>query len=164
MRYIKEDTNVVFSEVPDEITLAINISNCPHRCKGCHSPYLQKDKGDELTYDVVADLINENEGISCVCFMGGDANKDELVALVTQVREKFPTLKTAVYSGDEKIYKPYYNIFDYIKIGPYIEEKGPLNSKTTNQKMFYLFNSRYWDERGLIDITKKFQKNSETDK
>ena len=44
-----KETQVTFSEVPDEISLCINISNCPHRCKGCHSPYLQEDVGYELT-------------------------------------------------------------------------------------------------------------------
>ena len=38
MKYI--DTKIVFSEVPDEITLAINISGCPIHCADCHSKYL----------------------------------------------------------------------------------------------------------------------------
>ena len=29
--------DVVFQEVPDEVTLAINITNCPNQCPGCHS-------------------------------------------------------------------------------------------------------------------------------
>ena len=29
-----------------------------------------------------------------------------------------------------------YQIFDYIKVGPYVEELGPLTSKTTNQKLY----------------------------
>ena len=47
LKYV--DVMETFAEVPDEITLAINLSNCPHRCKGCHSEYLQKDIGEELT-------------------------------------------------------------------------------------------------------------------
>ena len=31
--------DIVFQEVPDEVTLAINISNCPNQCVGCHSKY-----------------------------------------------------------------------------------------------------------------------------
>ena len=38
LKYV--DTKVVFAEVPDEVTLAINISNCPCHCDGCHSEYL----------------------------------------------------------------------------------------------------------------------------
>ena len=46
IKYVPEDTSVVFLEIPDEICCAINISNCPHRCDGCHSQYLRKDIGD----------------------------------------------------------------------------------------------------------------------
>ena len=41
---------VTFAEVPDEINLCINISNCPNNCKGCHSPWLKEDNGTPLTY------------------------------------------------------------------------------------------------------------------
>lgn len=43
LKYV--DARVVFQEIPDEITLAINISNCPCHCKGCHSQYLAEDIG-----------------------------------------------------------------------------------------------------------------------
>ena len=46
LKYV--DTKIVFREVPDEITLCINISNCPCHCKGCHSPYLAEDIGTVL--------------------------------------------------------------------------------------------------------------------
>ena len=60
---------ITFAEVPDEITLCINISNCPCHCKGCHSPYLAEDIGEELTEDSLHKLISSNEGITCVAFM-----------------------------------------------------------------------------------------------
>ena len=37
--------DIVFQEVPEEVTLAINISNCPNQCPGCHSKYLWENKG-----------------------------------------------------------------------------------------------------------------------
>ena len=43
LKYV--NTGVVFQEIPDEVTLAINISNCPCRCPGCHSHYLWEDIG-----------------------------------------------------------------------------------------------------------------------
>ena len=43
MKYVNE--SVVFAEIPDEVTLAINISNCPCRCPGCHSKFLWGDIG-----------------------------------------------------------------------------------------------------------------------
>ena len=46
--------------------------------------------------------------------------------------------------------------FDYIKLGPYSEEFGPLNSVTTNQRMYKVVkqNGNY----ELVDITNKFWK------
>ena len=40
----------VFAEIPDETTLALNITGCPHRGPGCHSPHLQRDEGRPLDY------------------------------------------------------------------------------------------------------------------
>ena len=76
---LKYTTNqVTFSEVPDEITLCINISNCPHHCPGCHSPELWGNIGEPLTEAVIEDLLTSNRGITCVCFMGGDAEPLEV--------------------------------------------------------------------------------------
>ena len=68
---------IVFQEVPDEISLAINISGCRYRCRGCHSKHLWEYKGNYLLEDL-EDIINSNEFITCVCFMGGDQNMKEL--------------------------------------------------------------------------------------
>lgn len=40
---------VVFQEIPDEVTLSINISNCPCHCPSCHSQYLWKDIGEQFS-------------------------------------------------------------------------------------------------------------------
>lgn len=34
------DTQVTFSEIPDQISLCINLSNCPYHCPACHSKEL----------------------------------------------------------------------------------------------------------------------------
>ena len=36
--------DIVFAEIPGETTLAFNITNCPNRCPGCHSPHLTADE------------------------------------------------------------------------------------------------------------------------
>ena len=51
------DTMVTFSEIPDEITLCFNISNCPIKCKDCHSKYLWDDAGIELDEDTLNTII-----------------------------------------------------------------------------------------------------------
>ena len=152
------DCLVSFSEIPDEISLCVNISNCPNNCPGCHSQYLKDDIGEELTIGKLMDLIRENRGITCVCLMGGDANPDAIDQLALSMRLiSWAKLKTAWYSGKDHI-PPQINInnFDYIKIGPYVDALGPLTSKTTNQVMFKV---EHLGGRSFItDITSKFWK------
>ena len=148
LKYV--DTKVTFAEVPNEISLCINISNCPCNCKGCHSSYLAEDIGNELNDDSIKELINNNKGITCICFMGGDSNPSEVDALAQFIKIYFP-IKIAWYSGRQELSK-YINLdnFSFIKLGPYIEDLGPLNSKTTNQRFYKV------EEGKLIDITDIF--------
>ena len=151
LKYV--DTKVVFAEVPDEITLAINISNCPCQCKGCHSSYLAQDIGEPLDLQHLTNLIDSNKGITCVGLMGGDANPSEVDDIAQDIKEYYPELKVGWYSGRQELSKDIeLSNFDYIKLGPYIEEFGPLNSKTTNQR-FYKVNGKE-----LVDITSRFWK------
>lgn len=132
LKYI--DTKIVFAEIPDEITLAINISNCPCHCAGCHSPYLAEDIGEPLDLQHLTDLIDKNKGITCVCIMGGDANPSEVDDIAQDIKEYYPELKVGWYSGRQELSKEVdLHNFDYVKLGPYIKDKGPLNCKTTNQ-------------------------------
>ena len=137
--------SIVFQEVPNEITLAINICGCPYQCKGCHSKYLWDDDGVELNEKELSSLIDKYKNyITCVCFMGGDWEFDNLKKLKNKVKSY--GLKTAIYSGSDsertlRILKRF--DFDYIKVGSYNDELGGLNSKTTNQKMYKKENDEY---------------------
>ena len=159
LKYV--DTMVTFSEVPNEITLCINISNCPCHCKGCHSAYLAEDIGEELTYKKLEELIQANKGITCVSFMGGDINPIEIESLAKYIKLFYPGLKVSWYSGKQELPK-HFNLepFNFIKLGPYIEELGGLDSKTTNQKMYQRVNKEFDDLylNGFEDITYKFWK------
>lgn len=157
------NTRVTFSEVPDEISLCINITNCPCHCKGCHSSFLAEDTGTELTSTELLSLIDKNPGISCVCFMGGDADPDGINLLAMESRIKYPLLKVAWYSGKQELSKGIFlELFDYIKLGPYEEDKGPLDKETTNQKFYEIVYSESKDNNYLKpvlqDITFKFWK------
>ena len=134
LKYV--DAKIVFQEIPDEITLAINISNCPCHCTNCHSSYLAEDIGEPLDLQHLTNLIDSNKGITCVCIMGGDANPSEVDDIAQDIKEYYPNLKVGWYSGRDYISNDI-NLenFNYIKYGHYDENKGPLNSKTTNQVM-----------------------------
>ena len=71
LKYV--NTGIVFQEIPDEVTLAINISNCPCRCPGCHSHYLWDDIGMPLNTEAIDDFIQRyGNDITCLSYMGGD--------------------------------------------------------------------------------------------
>ena len=153
IKYIKEDTMVVFSEIPTEISLAINISNCQNNCIGCHSPYLRKDVGETLNIDVIDELIEKNKGVTCFLFMGEGNDIGNLCNFSKYIKEKYGLL-TALYSGKQKIEQYMVDNFDYIKIGPYMEEFGPLNKKTTNQRLYKIIKP----DNKIDDITYMFWK------
>ena len=145
---------VVFEEIPDEITIAINITNCPCHCVGCHSKFLWEDIGKELTFEELERLIEANKGITCVCFMGGDATPHEINDLAEKVhlRSEYSNIKIAWYSGrDELSSNINLRFFNYIKLGHYDDNMGPLNKKTTNQRLYKIGNNV-----NLEDITYKF--------
>lgn len=147
---------ILLEEVPDEISLGFNISGCTHKCKKCHSPFLWKDIGNLLSLDFISIVQSYRDLVSCVCFLGGDHNIPELLKLC-EVTKKMQ-LKTCIYSGydDIKIFQPFITqetaLLDYLKIGPYLEQYGPLNNPTTNQRFYKIQNCKF------IDITYNFQR------
>lgn len=154
IKYVPAMTSVVIEEIPDMLTLAVEISNCKGNCTGCHSPFLKRDIGEELTENTIDKMISENFGINCFLFLGEGKDPKTLIRLASHIRQKHH-LKVALYSGRENVEEEIWDNFDYVKIGPYIPEFGPLNKDTTNQRLYYVEHSS-----GLIktDITHKFIK------
>lgn len=159
------EAQVTFSEFPNEISLCLNLSNCPCHCEGCHSPELSEDIGIILDKEKLQELMQTNKGITCVGFMGGDACPEEVNALAEWVKkESLTPVKTGWYSGRQEINKQIHlKNFDYIKIGPYIKALGGLDSRNTNQKFYEVRHSStlgYY----LYDITQKFHLHNSSDK
>lgn len=153
LKYV--NTGIVFQEVPDEVTLAINISNCPCRCPGCHSSYLWNDVGQALTPQTLNALLKDvGDDITCVAFMGGDADPSAVNDLARFVHSRYPRYRVAWYSGRVRIAREVCKTdFDYIKIGPYIAHLGPLNKTTTNQRLYKQLGNQHFE-----DITSRFWK------
>ena len=113
--------SITMQEVPNEISLTISISGCPYKCRGCHSDYLWEYDGKYILNDI-DNLIHKYDGmITCVCFMGGDQNKEELRTLLNIA--KGYNLKTSVYSGSNNIhdFDDILYLIDWLKIGRYDE-------------------------------------------
>ncbi len=146
------DYDIVFQEIPGEVTLAINISGCPNGCVGCHSAYLQQDVGEQLDEEALGKLLDRyGKNITCVSFMGGDSDPAEVNRLANFLKNK--NLKTAWYSGRSNLSEVIELVnFNYIKLGPYIEKYGSLKSTTTNQRLYRI------DGTEMVDITSVFWK------
>lgn len=153
LKYV--NTGIVFQEIPDEVTLAINISNCPCRCPGCHSHYLWEDIGLPLDADAIDDFVKKyGKDITCIAFMGGDADPKSVNQLALYIHETYPEFKVAWYSGRIRITSAICKTdFNYIKIGPYIKHLGPLKQPTTNQRLY-----RQMENGEFEDITSRFWK------
>ena len=151
IKYIPELTDIVLEEIPDKVTLAVEITNCQGSCPGCHSPFLKLDIGEELTPQVVDRLIADNYGVNCFLLLGEGKDLQALLGIAEHLRTAHPELERAVYSGRVQVEPEFYEAFDYVKVGPYVAAKGPLNSPTTNQRLYYHgedITGRFW-HRGL---------------
>jgi len=137
---------ITFQEVPNEISLTFTITNCPHACKGCHSPWLRNDVGRYLKEDILSIISKYDEMITCVCFMGEGNDIDELISLSKEIE-----YKTAIYVGLDNISEWMLN-FDYVKVGHFEESLGGLDNPSTNQKMYKTINDKF------VDITYEFNK------
>ena len=128
--------DIVFQEIPDEVTLAISLTNCPNRCPGCHSPQLRDDTGEPLT----------EEG-------DGDPAGIKRIARFLHTQRTTP-VKVGWYSGRSELPEGFSTEgIEYLKLGPYIEKLGGLRAPTTNQRLYKV------DPGGsLRDITHRFRR------
>ena len=96
--------------------------------------------------------------------MGEGNDPKSLKDDILHIKEKYPSIKIGLYSGSTDVDDFYWDNLNYIKLGPYIEELGPLNKKTTNQRLCSKVNANksikindhcrnQWE-----DITSKFWK------
>jgi len=131
-----------------------------------------------LTFNILDRMIHNTPGVSCIAFMGGDAEPDDVLAKARFVHDNFNTVKTCWYSGsvapptagsDGSVLS--YDSLDYLKIGPWIKERGPLGSPGGNQRMYMKLHGNDFhptnheifltpDKNKWIDITYKFIKDS----
>ena len=149
IKYVPEMTSVVLEEIPDRVSLAVDISNCRGNCVGCHSPFLKLDIGEELTPAIVDALIADNFGVNCFLFLGEGRDPEALLALAAHIRSAHPAMEIALYSGREEVEPAIWDAFDYVKVGPYRQECGPLNERSTNQRLYHVRRTAGMADEGL---------------
>ena len=145
------NTDIVFQEIPDEVTLAVNLTGCPCHCPGCHSPQLWEDIGDELDEAVLQKMYEEYAGeVTCIALMGGDADPAAVERLCAFVKRKMG-LHSVWWSGRADLPEGIdLSAFDYVKTGPYVAALGGLKSRNTNQRLYRV------TDGALHDITNRF--------
>lgn len=137
IKYLTEQ--IVFQEIPTEISLAFEITNCPRRCQGCHTPELQTDCGEPLTTIVIDNICRKYMAydgkllFTCILFMGGEQHP-ELIDLLIHCRKK--GVKTALYTGASNIELSVIKNIDFVKLGEYNKDMGALGEPTSNQALF----------------------------
>lgn len=155
--------DIVMQEVPGEVSLAINVTECPYHCVGCHSPHLSESYG-KYVKDVLPQALKEYKDlITCVCFMGGDHHPEDLADQCRYIKANFPNLKIALYTGANSSTGLMESIkyLDYIKLGKYSLVHGGLDSPKTNQVMYKRILSGCPDLPNWEDITHLFWRKHE---
>ena len=90
----------------DGMRAVLFVSGCTHHCLECQNP-ITWNKNDGLVFDEAAkaELFAELEKshVSGITFSGGDPlavyNREEVLALIREIKEKFPDKTVWVYSG-----------------------------------------------------------------
>jgi len=143
---------IVFQEVPNEISLAISISGCDLACNGCHSAFTwDENYGKSLSLENIDILLKNYEGlISCFLFYGGEWNIKKLLPLIKYIKNK--NLKICLYTGREisEINIELIELLDYLKTGRYLKNLGGLQNKKTNQKFYKINNGIILEELNYL--------------
>ena len=157
---------VTFREVPDEISLTIPGLCYQHCSQECNSKFCWvenwKEEKKELTWPILNNLIYKNPGITCVTFMTS-LNFRAINELCILVQEVYPELKIALYIGQDLGFLIHcqafrdlnFDFLDYIKVGKFDKNFGPLDNPNTNQK-FFKINHNVEGKNEFEDITYKF--------
>lgn len=141
----------------DGLRTVLWVAGCSHGCKNCHNP-ITWDICGGLPFDEAAkeEIFAElrQDYVSGITFSGGDPlhlqNRDEVGALIEEIREKFPKKTIWVYTGyswDEVKDLPYLKLVDVLVDGEFVEE---LKDTTLHWKGS--------SNQNVIDVKKSFEK------
>lgn len=131
------------------ICVSLWMQGCPHRCFGCHNPETWsqncgkeiewKELKKEIFSAITANGIQRNFSI-----LGGEPlvpyNREYTFEILKEVKQKFPSIKTCVWTGYEQ------------------EELSELFKKKAFKNIDYLIIGRY--EKKLRDVTLKWRGSS----
>lgn len=131
------------------ICLSYWTQGCPHKCDGCHNPETWnfnggKEDSKENILNKILTLLTKNGIHRNLSILGGeplcDENIDFTMEILKQVKQKYPNIKTFVWTGYtyEELCKLYKNIiFDNIDVlidGKYDKNQRDITLKLRGSK------------------------------
>ncbi len=139
----------------DGLRVVLWLAGCEHHCKGCQNPLTWNPDGglefDQAAKDELFEALGKNY-ISGLTLSGGDpmllARRGEVLALVKEVKEKYPEKTIWVYSGytheellADKTAVEILNFCDVLVDGKFVEELKDVKyhwAGSTNQRVIRL--------------------------
>ena len=134
------------------ICVSVFMQGCPHQCKGCFNPETWDFKGgraiedEQKEIDNILNLINQNGVQRNLSILGGEPlhknNISFVKNLLKQAKEKYPTIKTFVWTGYllEELDKNDLQNIDILIDGKFIEELRDITLElrgSSNQRILY---------------------------
>lgn len=146
---------VTMTEIPNRLAVFFEVGNCTVHCKGCHSKHLwdtaNRDNSDSLN-DIMhyADRYYQM-GANAILFMGGLRSLNVppskfINEILRPLYEKGYDI--GLYDGGfwDSLVEEASWYCKWIKVGPYIETLGGLDSTTTNQKFYEKIDDKWVDQ------------------
>lgn len=138
---------VLFQEVPDEVSLAFTVYGCPLKCRGCHSAHTwNPNNGQTLSNTLYLNYLKRyGNMITCVLFFGGEWHLQALSEKLAIA--KGLGFKTCLYTGLDWVPNQLRQHLTYLKTGPWRKELGGLDKPSTNQKLVELASGQLLNNR-----------------
>ena len=128
--------DISYSEIPKMISLCLSISQCPFRCRGCHSPELQtlNNSDKQLTEILLISILEKYKGlVTTILFFGGEQFEEEFISYSKLIKSY--GFKVALYTGSALVSNKVKDCLEWLKTGSYVEKLGGLDNKNTNQRL-----------------------------
>ena len=134
------------------ICVSVFMQGCLHQCKGCFNPETWDFKGgravenEQKEINNILNLINQNGVQRNLSILGGEPlhkiNISFVKDLLRQAKEKYPTIKTFVWTGYllEELDKNDLQNIDILIDGKFIEELRDISLElrgSSNQRILY---------------------------
>ena len=134
------------------VCVSVFMQGCPHQCKGCFNPETWDFNGGRAIEDEqkeinnILNLINQNGVQRNLSILGGEPlhkiNISFVKDLLKQAKEKYPTIKTFVWTGYllEELDKNDLQNIDILIDGKFVEELRDISLElrgSSNQRILY---------------------------